>query len=174
MSNLLLAPKSTQSVVKEQFLQLHLAQETVLLTTAQIREIMTISAEGIMPIPDLSPSIMGVSNYRGESLWLADLGALIGFTPLYQQVLPTSTYTLVVLQVVASNQTVQEDRDCQLGLVVNRVGNIERCDRSELQNSLSTTGTQLTKFLQGYWLKSEREICPVLDPDAIWSMVARG
>ena len=93
---------------------------------------------------------------------------------MYQQVLSTSNYTAAVLQIRLPNNS-HSDTDSQiLGLVFNRVGNIERCHPDLIQpSSFSTADTRLEKFLRGYWLKSEQEILAVFDPDAIWREISR-
>jgi positive phototaxis protein PixI len=177
VSNLLLAPTLTPSEVteirvKEQLLQIHIAKDTVLLPITPIEEIMTVSAEQILPIPHVASWVMGIFNYRGASLWLVDLAALIGFTPLYQQVLPNTTYTLLVLKISSSEQSLEEENS-PIGLMVNGVGNLAKSDRSEWQHSPSTTVTKLSPFLQGYWLKSAQEIAPVLKPEAILELSSK-
>ena len=142
----------------KQFLRLSPnAQTVVLLPTEQLNEVLTISTEQITPMPDMSPWIMGTYNWRGNILWLVDLGYLVGLKPLYQQP-SASSYTVTVLQFDSSQV---------IGLVVNRVGNIERCTLDSIQPVSSATDNKLTEFLQGYWLKSEREILAVLKPDSI-------
>lgn len=150
---------STDSIPKmKQFLRLSPnAQTVVLLPTEQLNEVLTVSTEQIAPMPGMSPWIMGTYNWRGNILWLVDLGYLAGLKPLYQQP-STSSYMVTVLQFDSSEA---------IGLVVNRVGNIERCTLDSIQPVLSATDNKLTEFLQGYWLKSEREILAVLKPDSI-------
>jgi positive phototaxis protein PixI len=55
-----------------------------------------------------------------------------------------------------------------LGLVVNRVEDIEWCNTDLIQSPPSSTVTpSLVPFLRGYWLKSDDEILPVIDGKAI-------
>lgn len=159
---------------QKQFVQLHFAAKIdALLPTEQLAEIVTVLPDQIMPMPHMSPWLMGVHNWRAEILWLVDLGQLVGFTPLYRRVLATSNYTVAVLQLPIFNSASDESHSQTIGLVVDGVGNIQRCDADLLQSSsCSATDTKLEKLLRGYWLKSEREILAVLDPNAIWREIA--
>ncbi|MDJ0743821.1 MAG: chemotaxis protein CheW [Xenococcaceae cyanobacterium MO_167.B27] len=165
--------KSTTSEVIEQFLQLRcVSKTTTLLPTKHLAEVLTFATEQITPMPHMSPWMMGTYNWRGEILWLVDFGYLLGLTPLYQQVL--STYTAAVLQFPLSNNVYKNAESQIIGLVVNQVGSIERCSPDLIQSSSdSTKNNRLEKFLRGYWLKSELEILPVFDTDAIWAEISQ-
>ena len=55
-----------------------------------------------------------------------------------------------------------------LGLVVNRVEDIEWCDPTRIQPLPSSTVIpELVPFLRGYWWKSNGEMLAVLDGNAI-------
>lgn len=153
----------------KQFLRLNLTTETVtLLPIKHLTEVATISSEKVASMPHMSPWIMGTHNWRGNILWLVDLGYLVGLKPLYQQV-SSSTYTAAILQFFPKNAESQA-----VGLVVRQVGSIERCDADSIQPiSLSASDTKLAKFLQGYWLKSESEVLAVLEPDSILQAISQ-
>ncbi len=159
--------------VMEQFLQLHFASQiTALLPTEQLTEVITVSPEQIMPMPHMPHWMMGTYNWRGEILWLIDVGCLIGLTPLYQQVIPT--YTAAILQFLLPPDTFNESGIQILGLVFNQVGNIERCDPNLIDTSaFSAANAELEKFLRGYWLKSEAENLAVLNPETLWQEISR-
>ncbi len=165
---------STNTQVMEQFLQLHFASEmTALLPTEHLTEVITVPPEQIMPMPHMSPWMMGTYNWRGEILWLVDVGCLIGLTPLYQQVIPT--YTSAVLQFPPPPNTFNDTGLQIVGLVFNQVGNIERCDPNLIEEVSSVSGSnpELEKFLRGYWVKSESEILAVLNPDVLWQKISQ-
>ncbi len=165
--------KSSITKVHEQFLQLHLASDTIaLMPTKDLSEVITFSAEKIMPMPHMSSWMMGTYNWRGEILWLVDLGYLGGLTPLYKQVI--SNYTAIVLQFPLSTKKLNNNTNNQIvGLVVNQVGNIERCRPESIKPScFFAKDTKLEQFLQGYWLKSEQDILAVFNPDAIWKEIS--
>ena len=110
---------------------------------------------------------MGVYNWRGEILWLIDLGHLVGLTPWHQQIHSTSVYKAIVLQ---SNSTAAAPNasNSVLGLVVNRVEDIEWCNTDLIQSPPSSTVTpELAPFLRGYWMKSNGDMLVVMEGQAI-------
>ncbi|MBE9125835.1 MULTISPECIES: chemotaxis protein CheW [unclassified Coleofasciculus] len=171
--SLSLQTKASSSVpasgATEQFLRFHMEPDTnVLVPVRQVTEILSIPLGQVVPISHRPAWVMGVYNWRGEILWIVDIGHLIGLTPWYQQNTHTSIHTAIVLH-VRSNLTPSTNTKSQmLGLVVNRVEDIEWCDSDLIQSPPSSSETpKLTPFLRGYWLKSTGEMLAVLDGAAI-------
>ena len=83
---------------RQQFLRFHLMPDTTaLLPVHQMTEVVTMAINEVVPIPHLPAWVMGVYNWRGEILWLVDLGHLIGLPPIHQQATGRSTYTAIVI-----------------------------------------------------------------------------
>ena len=165
----------TQAIVstsdtQEQFLRLHLVPETqVLLPIQQVAEVLTIPVGQIVPVPHMSACVMGVHNWRGEVLWMVDLGHLGGLTPYYQQAI-RFTHTAVVLQ--GSDKGSKQKRQT-VGLVVDRVEDVEWCDPSVIQPfPPSTLLSDLAPLLRGYWWKSDDAMLAVLEAEAIIATIA--
>ena len=160
---------SLSSKANEQFLRFHLfPNTTALLPIQQLTEVLTISRDQIVPIFHMPPWVMGVYNWRGEILWMVDLGHLVGLTPWHQQPMRASTYTAIVLQTRANSATQTNVNSQMLGMVVNRVEDIEWCNTDWIQSPPSSTVTpELMPFLRGYWLKSNGEMLVVIDGKAI-------
>ena len=58
----------------EQFLRISLASNTLALLPVQyLSEVLTMPNGQIMPIPHMTPWVMGAYNWRGEILWMVDL-----------------------------------------------------------------------------------------------------
>ena len=158
--------------VKQQFLRVHLVPDTTaLLPVYQMTEVLTMGISEIVPIPHMPAWVIGVYNWRGEILWMVDLGHLLGLTPLYQAI-SRSTYTAVVVnsaqQVSLQQPSSQTTGRKMLGLVVNRVEDMELCNPNWIQSPpQSAVGSELVPFLSGYWLKSNGEILVVLDGHSI-------
>lgn len=168
-SSLLPPPKETAaSTITQQFLRFHLVPDTTaLLPMEQLIEVLTIPVGQIVPIFQMPPWVMGVYNWRGEILWLIDLGHLVGLTPWHQQIHSTSVYKAIVLQ---SNSTAAAPNasNSVLGLVVNRVEDIEWCNTDLIQSPPSSTVTpELAPFLRGYWMKSNGDMLVVMEGQAI-------
>jgi len=169
------ASASTSSTASEQFLRFYLFPNTnVLLPIQQLTEVLTISRDQIVPIFHLPPWVMGVYNWRGEILWMVDLGHLAGLTPWHQQPISASSYTAVVLQARSNSATPGDTKSQMLGLVVNRVEDIEWCDPDLLQSPLSSTVTpELARFLGGYWLKPNGDMLLLINGQAILAAMPR-
>lgn len=152
-----------QAHASEQFLRCHLAPDAlVMLPISQLTEVLKIPVGQITPIPHLPAWVMGVHNWRGEILWMVDLGHLLGMTPWHQQTVSTSSYTAAILSATdgAESRT--------LGLVVTQVQDIELCDPGQIQSPPPSAITpELAPFLQGYWLKSDGEMLACLNGNAI-------
>src|SRR4028119_744903 len=116
---LLLPIDSASLQASEQFLRFRLFPNTIaLFPVPQLIEVLTIRSNQIVPIFHMPAWVMGVYNWRGEILWMVDLGHLVGLTPWYQQANSTSAYTAIVLQ-AHSNQAISTNTKSQmLGLVV--------------------------------------------------------
>ena len=159
--------------VGQHFMRFHLVPDTnAMLSVEQITEVLTIPIASVVPIPSMPPWVTGVYNWRGEIMWMVDLGQLIGLTPLHQQATSRSNYTVVVIR--TSHQTPGDRQpDSQtgikvLGLLVNRLEDMEWCNPDEIQSPpLSAVTPELVPFLRGYWLKSNRDILVVLDGNSI-------
>lgn len=158
---------SASPSASEQFLRLYLfPNATVLLPIQQLSEVLTLPIERVAPIPHMPDWVMGVYNWRGEILWTVDLGHLCGFMPWYQQATNVSVFPAVILQV--RNHKAGSARNQMLGLVVNRVEDIEWCDPEMIQPLPRTTvSPQLAPFLRGYWWKPGGDMLAVLDGEAI-------
>jgi positive phototaxis protein PixI len=154
---------------QEQFLRLNIVPETTaLLPIRQIAEVLGILVAQITPIPHMPAWVMGVHNWRGEILWIIDLGHLCGFTPWYQQKANPSTYETIVLQIHDNKGTFPYPKGQALGLVVGQIEESEWCDPQVIQSlPMSTVNSEFERFLRGFWWKSNDDMLAVLDGEAI-------
>ena len=143
----------------ERFLRFQFGfEDTALLPLASVKEVLKISAEEILTVPDMPNCVLGVYNCRGEMLWLVDLDVQIGLFSLarssFNQRLALSTSN--ILTAIA----IQADDKC-LGIVVPQVIDIEVHSLQALQTpSAGLFPSKLLPFLQGYLSDSNS---PVLD-----------
>ena len=134
-----------------------------MLPIVQITEVLKIEFPQIVPIPQMPSWVMGVYNWRGDILWMVDLGHLLGLNSWDRRGL--GECNVVVL---SPNKAIPEAEDgIHLGLVVCRVEDLEECDPTEIQSTLGKIAPQIANFASGYWLKPEGEIVSVLDGQAI-------
>ena len=162
-----LTPKAAQSD-GEQFLRLKLFPDnTALLPMQHLSEVLTIPIGQVVPIPNMPPWVMGIYNWRGDILWVADLSHFLGFVTWEQQSINVVAYTTVVLN-AHSPEGASTSSDQLVGLIVNRTEDIEWCNPENIQSSIaSNLNPAIAQFLQGYWLKPNSEMLAVLDGNAI-------
>ena len=155
-------------IENRQFLKFYLHEgNKAMLPLQHITEVLKINFSQIVPIPQMPAWVMGVYNWRGDILWMVDLGHLIGFNPWYQKSINRSNHTAIVLSPNKERKdNVQNKID--LGLVVARVEDIEMCNVANIQipPSKSIT-TQLASFLEGYWLQQSEDMIMVLNGRSI-------
>jgi len=158
----------------QQFLRFRLLPDTnVILPILQMVEVLNIPILEIVPIPDLPAWVLGVHNWRGEILWLVDLGQLIGLAPIYEQA-ATSYTTVVINQDLAGSTGSKLRSDRTLGLLVHRVEDIEWCDPDLIASPpQSAVSSDLAPFLRGYLLQPNGEIMVVLDSGSIFEAMPR-
>lgn len=162
--------------VGQQFLRFHLMPDiNAMLPVHQMTEVLTIPIAQVVPIPQMPAWVNGVYNWRGEILWLIDLGQLIGLTPLYQQASNRSNYTVIVIHSSQQRSSKQHAGSSGtsgkvLGLAVNRLEDMEWCNPDVIQSPPQSSITpELVPFLRGYWLKSNGDILVVLDSNSIFA-----
>lgn len=142
----------------QQFLSFFLSSShRAMLLTQQLIEILSVSASQIVPVPDTSVQVMGVCNWRGEVLWLVDLGYLLGAEPLSMQRYHYSNFSVVVVH----------HQGYTLGLVVEQASQMFWCHSDQFQMLPSLQQSQITPCLQGYWLSPQGETLLVLDGVAL-------
>ncbi len=171
-----LSTHKTSRRFQQQFLRFHLEPDTAaMISVSQLSEVLTIGLGQIVPIPHLPPWVLGVYNWRGEILWMVDLGYLLGLTPWHQQSMTRSHYRAIILNGDISYHEKQrkpgfksQDRNQMLGLVVSRVEDIEWCNPDDIQSPpTASVNAKFVPFLKGFWVKSNGDIISTLDGQAI-------
>jgi len=166
--NSIISPKGRGS--EQQFLHFFLEPDSeAMLQVAQLTEVLTVPLGQIVPIPHLPAWTMGVYNWRGEILWVVDLGHLLGLTPWHRQVSSRSNYQVIILNGgQEDNRRSSPDRNSLLGLVVSQVKDIETLDTNMIQSIPSASvSSQLVPYLRGFWVDSQNNMFVVLEGRAI-------
>ncbi len=159
----------------EEFLRLRIGDNVpVLLPIQQLVEVLSIPEHQIMPMPHMPAWMMGIYNWRGEILWVADLGYLCGLTPWYQYPIHRSTYSAIILNLIDHSQDSTLTKAHVLGLVVQQVEDMERCNLDEIQ-SLSPVpiSSILTQLSAGYWQKSDGTVSTILSGEKLLSIISQ-
>ena len=176
-SSLLNTPKELSShIEEEQFLRFRLEPDTkAMLPIEQITEVLKIAVGNIIPIPEMPTWVMGVHNWRGEILWMLDLGHLIGLNSWYETGINATNYNALVLsQDNSQNTQAKSIQKTSIGLIITQVEDIEWCNLDLIQPPpTSAVSAELAPFLRGYWLKSDGETIWVLNGLAIFAAMSQ-
>ncbi|MBD2742202.1 chemotaxis protein CheW [Coleofasciculus sp. FACHB-1120] len=121
-----------------------------------IREVVSPSPDRITPIPNASPLLLGTLNWRGQVIWVADLGQFLGDSAA----LNTDKPEIPVIAV--------EDQDTMLGLAVDRIVGMDWLDIDQVQ-MLTNVPDSMAPFLKGEWLldQEKNQFLRLLDQVAI-------
>lgn len=159
---------------QQQFLRFILLPDTnLMISLSEIAAVLKIPFGQIVPIPEMPPWVIGVYNWRGEIIWMIDLGLLLGFTPWYQQSMASSNYKAVVIHPSYQNRKSRTAGEL-VGLIVSDVNDIEWCNNKELHSPPASAVTpELAPFLRGYWLKENGDIIVTIDSDAIFAAMPK-
>ncbi|MEL6327015.1 MAG: chemotaxis protein CheW [Cyanobacteria bacterium J06626_23] len=145
---------SQAALAEASYLRLSLNQtHQILLPANCLSEITCLTLPQIVPIPDMSPQVMGVCEWRGEVLWLIDLAAHLGFPPLYRSGYRQSEQNMLVIH----------HQGIHLGLVVYRAHQIQNYSEKRMRED--TAETRLV--IEGYLVKNDNVPLPVLDCGAV-------
>lgn len=166
-------------VSSEEFLRLRIGADVpVLLPLQQLTEVLSISENQMMPMPHMPAWMMGIYNWRGEILWVADLGYLCGFTPWYQSPTHRSSYSTVVLNLADRSAHSHSAHPTSvkgqfIGLVVQQIEDMEWCNLTEIQLSSPVPISQkLIELAVGYWQKLDGTVLTILSGEKLLSAIA--
>lgn len=139
----------------EKFLRFQLGAEGIaLLPLNIIKQVMQVSVAEILPVPQMPGCVLGIYNWRGEMLWLVDIGQLLGFSPL------SGSENVMAIAIQIQDKT--------LGLVVRQINDIERHQLDQINvPSIGLFAPELMPYLQGYLIGANQEVLMVLNGEAI-------
>lgn len=165
---------STNKRVKK-FLQFQLGREEnitgtvgdkALLDAKLVTEIITISNNEILPVPQMPHCVIGIYGWRSEMLWIVDLENLLGYPPSQfintEEIEPElADLTLMIVQY----------QGLSLGLVIPKVDSIVQYNLDAFKSSsVELFSEDLMPFLQGYFTDSNNDIIMVLDAEEIFKL----
>ena len=137
---------------------------SAMLPIEQIAEVIKPSLAQITPIPQMPSWIMGVHNWRGDILWMLDLGQLVGLDSWYRHQHNCVSQAAIVF---SPNRQAKSEERIYLGLAVAGVDDLEQCEASAIQAPNNISNSRLASFLRGYWLKPSGEMVLALNGQAI-------
>ena len=161
---------SNPNTEQQQFLRFNLVpNNNLMIALREIAAVLKIPLGQIVPIPEMPSWVMGVYNWRGQIVWMVDMGELLGFTPWYQQSLVASNHKAIVIHPRSQNQKNRSSGNL-IGLVVSDVDEIEMCDVNLINSPPASAVTEeLAPYLRGYWIQEGGDIIITIDGDAIFA-----
>ncbi|MEM7793285.1 MAG: CheW domain-containing protein [Cyanobacteria bacterium P01_C01_bin.118] len=160
----LFVQKQSQPSAPTQFLKFNLSPDmTGLLPVDQLAAVLKIESSKVTAIPHLPSWVMGVYNWRGEVLWILDIGLLLGGASWHQQPQLSSQRDILLLE----KKSVTTIERCFLGLWVRQVEGIELLSLDDIQSPTDVSET-IVPFLRGYWIDTTGNMLTLLDGPAIF------
>lgn len=160
----------SNEIQKQKFLQFKLGQreqsgnfnsqgDISLLDAALVTEVITISSEDILPVPQMFYCVLGIYSWRSEMLWIVDLENLLGYPP---PLIPeTNQPELFVMVIQFQGQSI--------GLVVSGIDNLVEYSLEKFKPaSTELFSEDLMPFLRGYFSTSENGIVMLIDAAEIF------
>jgi positive phototaxis protein PixI len=151
--------------IQQQFLQFQLqANLMAAIELDLVTELVNIPSDRIVPMPHLPPAVMGVYNWRGEILWIVDLGKLLGTknaTRRERSLQPT---------IILTSGAITEDRQPRIiGLVVDEIAEIEWLDLDLIRSPVPIDiHPEFANWASGVWMSAASKNCLVLDGQKIF------
>ncbi|MCW5313253.1 chemotaxis protein CheW [Nostoc sp. KVJ3] len=140
---------------KQKFLSFNLGlRDTAVISLQHITEVLQVSLPEICSVPQMPSSVLGIYNWRGEMLWLVDLEAMLGYSPISQGANLISKMMAIVL----------ENKGKYLGLLVRQLIDIEWLDTQQMKPPTAELFyPKISPFLEGYFINESEEMMFNLD-----------
>ena len=110
---------------------------------------MSVYFDRITPIPNASPFLLGTYNWRGQVIWVADLGQFLG-----DQVLVNINQNEVSLLIV-------EEQELVMGFAVHTVANTEWLDVTQMLPPDRHIPAAMNGFIKGVYQATGSETSPL-------------
>ena len=110
------------------------------LAASGVREVMSVYPDRITPIPNASPFFLGTYNWRGQVIWVADLGQFLG-----DQVLVNTDRTEVSILIV-------EEQELVMGFAVKTVIDTEWLDINQIATKDRPISPAMSTFVKGVYV----------------------
>lgn len=147
----------------ERFLQFYLKKElNGLIPLSKLQGTIEISLTDILPVPQIAQYWLGITNWKGEAIWILDLAQLLG-APNWCQQKPIASSGMAML-------TATEDRT--IGLLVKEIAGIKTYDsQSCLPIAKVNTTAKIQSLFDGYFLNSSNEPSMLLNTDNLLNVL---
>ncbi len=119
------------------------------LPASGVREVMSVYLDRITPIPNASPFLLGTYNWRGQVIWVADIGQFLG-----DLVLVNTDQNEVAVLIV-------EEQELVMGFAVRGVANTEWLDVDRMQAPDAHMPAAMNGFVKGVYHATGSEAPPL-------------
>ncbi|MCF2970493.1 chemotaxis protein CheW [Synechococcus sp. Nb3U1] len=151
----------------ERYLQFQVEDLSLLMPLQQLREVLPVSPERILPVPDMSPLLLGLISWRSEAIWLLDLPLLLGGSPFRRNEQGRASVLLAEGQDVAVSAP-SSKQSLIFGLLVDSVQTLFAFPPERiLPLSLEVVKPAQKHLFQGYYLSEAGQPLLILDAQAI-------
>ncbi len=134
--------------------------DIALLDAEIVTEVITISPQDILPVPQMFYCVLGIYGWRSEMLWIVDLENLLGYPPPLDGANPYKELLVMVVQVQGQS----------IGLVVSGIDNLTEHDLSKFKSSSTEIFSEdVLPFLHGYFTNSDNDIIMLIDAEEIFN-----
>ncbi len=146
---------------KSQKIHKSIVQGDIALLDAEIvTEVIAISPDDILPVPQMFYCVLGIYGWRSEMLWIVDLENLLGYPPPLDQNNPHQELLVMVVQVQGQS----------IGLVVSGIDNLIEHNLSKFKSSSAEIFSEdILPFLHGYFTDSNNDIIMLIDAEEIFN-----
>ena len=129
----------------------------------RVTELINMPIDLVVPIPHLPPAVMGVYNWRGEILWVVDLGILLGLTDCI-----TTHHRNLQPTIAISSAATTGSEAKTIGLVVDEISDIEWYQPELIVKPITdSSNPELYRWIKGYVVSAVGEKLAILDVQAI-------
>lgn len=157
------SPPLTQD---EQYIGLSLSPALeILLPNTGVTEVISLSVDQIVSLPEMAPCVMGLTHWRGEALWLVDFSIVMGQVPLYSIVPPSQQSRFDGLVVQYQQHTV--------GLVVEQITRLHQLQPQSIRPLSLVQHIPSIPGLQAAWISPNDERHWIIDPVAVAQILAQ-
>ncbi|WP_310481091.1 chemotaxis protein CheW [Chamaesiphon sp. VAR_48_metabat_403] len=119
------------------------------LPASGVREVMSVYLDRITPIPNASPFLLGTYNWRGQVIWVADIGQFLG-----DLVLVNTDQNEVAVLIV-------EEQELVMGFAVRAVANTEWLDVDRMLAPDAHIPAAMSGFIKGVYPSTVAEAPPL-------------
>lgn len=134
--------------------------DIALLDAEIVTEVINISLEDILPVPQMFYCVLGIYSWRSEMLWIVDLENLLGYPPPLNDNKTNQDVLVMVIQIQGQS----------IGLVISGIDNLIDRDLSNLKSSSAEIFSEdVLPFIDGYFTSVENDIIMLINAEEIFN-----